>query len=74
MLPGDEGIKDEGNPGSIGKNGEKGRKEVVAAPCCQTAHNAYLVPYVENEDEVFLKTIIPSRKATGRFFGEEHED
>ena len=25
---------------------------------------AYLVPFVETEDEVFLKTIIPSRKAT----------
>ena len=25
---------------------------------------AYLVPFVEDEDEVFLKTIIPSRKAT----------
>ncbi len=25
---------------------------------------AYLVPYVENEEEIFLKTIIPSRKAT----------
>lgn len=25
---------------------------------------AYLVPYVEDDDEVFLKTIIPSRKAT----------
>ena len=24
----------------------------------------YLVPYVENKDEIFLKTIIPSRKAT----------
>ena len=24
----------------------------------------YLVPFVENEKEVFLKTIIPSRKAT----------
>jgi len=24
----------------------------------------YLVPYVEDEDEIFLKTIIPSRKAT----------
>ena len=24
----------------------------------------YLVPFVENENEVFLKTIIPSRKAT----------
>ena len=25
---------------------------------------AYLVPYVESETEIFLKTIIPSRKAT----------
>ena len=25
---------------------------------------AYLVPYVEDEEKIFLKTIIPSRKAT----------
>lgn len=25
---------------------------------------AYFVPFVENDDEIFLKTIIPSRKAT----------
>jgi hypothetical protein len=24
----------------------------------------YLVPYVETEDEIFLKTVIPGRKAT----------
>ncbi|MBI4832880.1 MAG: toxin, partial [Candidatus Lindowbacteria bacterium] len=35
---------------------------------------AYLVPYVETEDEMFLKTIIPSRKATERYFGGKHED
>ena len=28
---------------------------------------AYLVPYVENEKEIFLKTIMPSRKATRDF-------
>ena len=28
---------------------------------------AYLVPFVETEDEVFLKTIIPSRKATKKY-------
>jgi hypothetical protein len=28
---------------------------------------AYLVPYVEDNDEVFLKTIIPSRKATKKY-------
>lgn len=27
----------------------------------------YLVPFVESEQEVFLKTIIPSRKATKRY-------
>ena len=32
---------------------------------------AYLVPYVENEEEVFLKTIIPSRKATEQYLGEK---
>ncbi len=33
---------------------------------------AYLVPYVEDEKELFLKTIIPSRKATEKYLGEEH--
>ena len=28
---------------------------------------AYLVPYVENEQEIFLKSIMPSRKATRDF-------
>ena len=34
---------------------------------------AYLVPFVENEDEIFLKTIIPSRKATKRYLGGDDE-
>lgn len=29
----------------------------------------YLVPYVESEDELFLKTIIPSRKLTKQYLG-----
>lgn len=29
----------------------------------------YLVPFVESEEEVFLKTIIPSRKATKKYGG-----
>jgi len=28
---------------------------------------AYLVPFVEDEEKVFLKTIIPSRKATRKY-------
>ena len=35
---------------------------------------AYLVPYVqENEDSVFLKTIIPSRKATKKYLKEDND-
>lgn len=30
----------------------------------------YLVPFVESDDELFLKTIIPSRKATKSYLGE----
>ena len=30
---------------------------------------AYIVPYVEDEEEIFLKTIIPSRKVTEIYFG-----
>lgn len=31
----------------------------------------YLVPYVEDRREIFLKTIIPSRKATKQYLGVE---
>jgi uncharacterized DUF497 family protein len=34
---------------------------------------AYMVPYVENEQEYFLKTIIPSRKATRKYFGGQND-
>ena len=30
----------------------------------------YLVPFIENETEFFLKTIIPSRKMTKKYLGE----
>lgn len=30
----------------------------------------YLVPFVETDEEVFLKTIIPSHKATKSYLGE----
>lgn len=30
---------------------------------------AYLVPYIETDTEIFLKTIIPSRKATKKYLG-----
>ncbi len=36
---------------------------------------AYLVPYVETNTEIFLKTIIPSRKATKQYLsiGKDNE-
>ena len=33
---------------------------------------AYLVPFVENDDHFFLKTIIPSRKATRDYIAKEN--
>lgn len=35
---------------------------------------AYLVPFVESAEGRFLKTIIPSRKATRQFWGEDNEE
>ena len=35
---------------------------------------AYLVPFVEDDDHFFLKTIIPSRKATRDFVAKENDD
>ena len=35
---------------------------------------AYLVPFVETETEIFLKTIIPSRKATRKHTGIKNEE
>ncbi len=33
----------------------------------------YLVPFVENEEKIFLKTIIPSRKATRDYLRKDGE-
>jgi hypothetical protein len=29
------------------------------------------VPYIETDDRIFLKTVIPSRKATKQYLGDE---
>jgi uncharacterized DUF497 family protein len=34
----------------------------------------YLIPFVEDARQIFLKTIIPSRKATREYLGEEPDD
>ncbi len=40
----------------------------------EVAGYAFLVPFVEEEDHFFLKTIIPSRKATRDFIAKEAND
>ena len=34
---------------------------------------AYLVPFVREENKIFLKTIYPSRKATKKYLGKKEE-
>jgi len=34
----------------------------------------YIVPFVENKDEIFLKTIIPSRKATKQYLQDKKNE
>ncbi len=40
----------------------------------EVAAYAYLVPFVEEDEHFFLKTIIPSRKATRSFISKEADD
>ncbi len=40
----------------------------------EVAGYAFLVPFVEEKDHFFLKTIIPSRKATRDFITKESDD
>jgi hypothetical protein len=47
------------------------RQRVMAV---EVAGYAYLVPFVEEDDHYFLKTIIPSRKATRDFISKESDD
>lgn len=37
-------------------------------------HYCYVVPYVETDNGVFLKTIYPDRKMTKRYLGGKNED
>ena len=39
----------------------------------QVGEYAYVVPFVETETEYFLKTIIPSRKATQKYVREKSD-
>ena len=47
------------------------RQRVLVVAC---DHYAYLVPFVEEDDYFFLKTIIPSRKATRDYLNQGDTD
>jgi hypothetical protein len=40
----------------------------------QREEYVYRVPFSEDEDSVFLKTVVQSRKATKQYLGEESDD
>lgn len=47
------------------------RQRIFVVAC---DHYAYLVPFVEEADYFFLKTIIPSRKATRDYLNQRESD
>jgi uncharacterized protein (DUF4415 family) len=52
------------------KAGERGYQTLIN----QALNYAYLVPFVEEEDYFFLKTVIPSRKATRDYLNQGETD
>lgn len=53
-------------------NQAKHPKQRVLVVACD--NYAYLVPFVEEEDTFFLKTVIPSRKATRDYLNQGEAD
>jgi len=53
-------------------NQAKYQKQRVLVVSCD--NYAYLVPFVEEEDYFFLKTVIPSRKATRDYLSQGEPD
>lgn len=51
------------------KNQEKYKNQKVFV--VEFEDYAFLVPFMETDDELFLKTIIPSRKATKKYLRED---
>lgn len=52
-------------------NQEKYPGQRIIVVCIE--NYAYLIPYIENETEIFLKTIIPSRKATRQYIDNDDQ-
>ena len=45
------------------------RKKYPNQKVLNVEHYAYLVPFVEAEEHIFLKTIIPNRRMTKKYLG-----
>ena len=58
---------DEGGLLDILEHPNKGKYPHQRIFVVNTENYVYLVPFVEDEEKVFLKTIIPSRKATKKY-------
>jgi hypothetical protein len=46
----------------------------VASHVTVSGNGTFVMPFVEDEHTLFMKTIIPSRKATKKYLGEESDD
>jgi hypothetical protein len=53
-------------------NGEKHKGQRIFI--VNVNNYAYLVPFVETDEGIFLKTIIPSRKATRKYLKEAEDE
>jgi hypothetical protein len=49
-------------------------EDIQGYVAAEANHTKNKVPYVEDEEEIFLKTIIPRRKATEIYFGGKNEN
>lgn len=58
---------EEGNLLDVVKHPNKNRYPSQKIFIVEIDKYAYLVPFVEDEEKIFLKTIIPSRKATKQY-------
>lgn len=58
---------EEGNILDIVQNPNKDKYASQQMFVIQIHSYAYLIPFVEDDEKIFLKTIIPSRKATKKY-------
>lgn len=62
-----------GNEADIFEHPNQGRYPGQKISVALVEEYAHLVPFVENDEEIFLKKIIPSRKATRQYVGGSDE-